>query len=105
MTVAPLEARTAAEAAQEETIQMDACMRLVMERFPNVQADAQQLFARDEAFRELCEEYEACNQAAVRFASSGLEQEPLRREYTALRLRLEGELLRYLQEHRGPGRE
>ena len=80
-------------------------MRLVIERFPNVQEDAQQLFARDEAFRELCEEYEACSQAAERLETSRLDQDPLRREYNALRLRLEGELLRYLQEHRGRGRE
>ena len=100
-----IKARTADEAAYEEKPSgMIACMRLVTERFPNVQEDAKQLFARDEAFRELCEEYEACTQAAERLEGR-LEQEPLRREYGALRLRLEGELLRYLQEHRGPGRE
>jgi hypothetical protein len=84
---------------------MDACIRLVIERFPNVQEDARQLFARDEAFRELCEDYETCTQAAERLEGSRLDQDPLRREYAALRLRLEGELLRYFQEHSGPGRE
>jgi uncharacterized protein YdcH (DUF465 family) len=84
---------------------MDACMRLVIERFPSVQDEAKHLFTRDEAFRELCEDYEACTQASERLEGSRLDEEPLRREYRALRLRLEGELLRYLQEHRGPGRE
>lgn len=91
--------------ATKRTIRMDASIRLVIERFPNVQEDARWLFARDEEFRELCEEYEVCNRAAERLDGSRLEEEPLRREYAALRLRLEGELLRYLQENPGPRRE
>lgn len=76
-------------------------MRLVIERFPDVRTEAQQLFARDEAFRELCEEYEMCTQAAGRLGSP--EQVSLRREYTALTLRLEGELLRFIEEYRSSG--
>ena len=87
------------------TIEMDACMRLVIERFPNVQEDAHQLFARDEAFRELCEEYEACTQAAERLEAPSSSKIPCAASTLHLRLRLEGELLRYLQEHRGRGRE
>jgi hypothetical protein len=76
-------------------------MRLVMERFPDMRTDTQQLFARNEAFRELCEEYEMCTLAAGRLGSP--EQQSLRREYVALQLRLEGELLRYIEEHRSSG--
>lgn len=75
-----------------------------MERFPNVRDEAQRLFIRDEAFRELCEEYEVCSRAAERLDSSQLEEQPLRREYAALRLRLEGELLRYLEQDLDPGK-
>ena len=55
---------------------MDASIRLVIERFPNVQEDARWLFARDEEFRELCEEYEVCNRAAERLDGSRLERSP-----------------------------
>jgi hypothetical protein len=79
-------------------------MRLVMERFPNVRDEAQRLFIRDEAFRELCEEYEVCTRAAERLDGAQLEEAPLRREYAALRLRLEGELLRYLEQDQHPGK-
>jgi hypothetical protein len=75
-----------------------------MERFPNVRDEAQRLFARDEAFRELCEEYEVCTRAAERLDGAQLEEAPLRREYAALRLRLEGELLRYLEQDQHPGK-
>jgi hypothetical protein len=78
-------------------------MKLVLERFPNVQSQATHLFERDEGFRELCEEYEACTTAADRLEASAPRQEQLRREYAALRLRLEGELLRYLQEFENHG--
>jgi hypothetical protein len=78
-------------------------MKLVIERFPNVEKAAVHLFQRDEAFRDLCEEYEACAQAAERLAEARPGQDALRREYAALRLRLEGELLRYLQEHPNHG--
>ena len=55
------------------------------------------LFGRDEAFRELCEEYEACVGASQRLDAARPEQGAMQREYVALRLRLEGELLRYLR--------
>ena len=55
------------------------------------------LFERDELFRELCEDYEACSLALARQEST----EALRREYAALRLRLETELLGRL--HDAPG--
>jgi hypothetical protein len=54
---------------------------------------------QNETLRELCEEYEACLKAVERFR----DQEPdavLLKEYSALLLRLEGELLHYVSEHR-----
>lgn len=77
---------------------MHACLKLVSEQFPHVRERAVLLFGRDEAFRELCEEYEACVGAAQRLDASRPEQGAMQREYVALRLRIEGELLRYLQE-------
>ena len=79
---------------------MPACLKLVSEQFPHVQERAVMLFGRDEGFRELCEEYEACVGAERRLGASGPDQEAIRREYKLLQLRLEGELLRYLQESR-----
>jgi hypothetical protein len=71
---------------------------LVRERLPHVQEEAGRLFDRDETFRELCEEYQVCSEAAARLEDRQAE-EALQKEYAALRLRIEGELLRYLVEH------
>jgi hypothetical protein len=72
-------------------------MRLLLERFPHVQALALKRCERQESFRELCDEYCACNEILSRLERPGAEQS-LRIEYGALRLRLEGELLRYIAE-------
>ena len=69
-------------------------LQLVSEQFPNIRERVACLFERDETFRELCEDYEACVQALGRQPPD----EGLRREYGALRLRLETELLGYLHE-------
>jgi hypothetical protein len=82
--------------------QLRGCAKLLLERFPHVGAASLQLLERHETFRELCEEYEACTEAAERFAQSGSDA-ALLEEYRALRLRLEGELLRYISEHGGSG--
>ena len=60
---------------------------------------AERLYERDENFRDLCDEYEVCTETLARFESNRDSADALRREYTALRLRLEGELLRYMDEH------
>jgi hypothetical protein len=73
---------------------MSSCLQLVSEQFPDIRDRVVWLFARDPLFRELCEDYEACSVALARQASS----EGLQREYAALRLRLETELLRFLNE-------
>lgn len=78
---------------------MDPCLRLVAERFPQVEMETVRLFERDEDFREVCLEYQACTESVARFEAAGPSSESLRKEYAALLLRLEGELLRYLKEH------
>jgi hypothetical protein len=78
-------------------------LTVVNERFQRVREKAALLFERDESFRDLCEDYEACATTVARLETRGLSSEAMRREYAALLLRLERELLRYLEEH--PARE
>jgi hypothetical protein len=77
---------------------MSSCIELVSEQFPHLRERVTCLFERDDVFRELCEDYETCADALDRQPAS----EGLRREYSALRLRLETELLRYLHEDAEP---
>jgi hypothetical protein len=77
---------------------MHPAVACVGERLPNLRDRVARLFERSEDFRELCEEYQACCEAAARLAPAGA-NEALRREYLALQLRLEGEILRYVAEH------
>jgi hypothetical protein len=74
------------------------CLTLVIEHFPDLRNEVAGLFARDEVFRELCEDYESCSQALARQDSN----EALKREYAALRLRLETELLGHLHDAQEP---
>ena len=78
---------------------MNGCLKVVQERFTPLRERATRLFEREEVFRDLCEDYEACIAAAARLESSSLASQALRTEYVALQLRLERELLRYLEEH------
>jgi hypothetical protein len=82
---------------------MTACLQLVQGQFPHLRERVACLFERDGTFRELCEDYEAC----ARAQSQQDGNEDLRLEYAALRLRLETDLLGYLQEaeHPTPGSE
>jgi hypothetical protein len=77
---------------------MPSSLQLVGEQFPHLRERVACLFERDEIFRELCEDYETCAEALARRPAS----EGLRREYQALQLRLETELLRYLHEDAEP---
>ncbi len=77
---------------------MTSSLQFVSEQFPHVREKVESLFERDETFRELCEDYEACTCALRRQEAS----EALRREYKALRLRLEVELLGYVREADAP---
>jgi hypothetical protein len=86
------------DATQDEgRARAEACMKLLLERFPHVQALALKRCEKQDSFRELCEEYWACSQVLERLERPDAE-ESLRSEYGALRLRLEGELLRYIAE-------
>jgi hypothetical protein len=79
---------------------MVSCLELVKEQFPNLKDRVVALFEHDPVFRELCEDYEACTVTLSRKPPS----EALQREYQALSLRLEFELLRHLSEVNGdPG--
>jgi hypothetical protein len=77
---------------------MTPSLRLVSERFEHLRDDAVRMFERNENFRDLCDEYEACVGTVARLQSSASSSEDLRNEYTALMLGLERELLRYLEE-------
>jgi hypothetical protein len=77
---------------------MPSSLQLVSEQFPHLRERVACLFEREELFRELCEDYETCADALDRQPTS----EGLIREYSALRLRLETELLRYLHEDAEP---
>ena len=73
---------------------MSTCLQLVSEQFPHLRERVASLFASEPVFRELCEDYEVCTNALARQpASLGLRQ-----EYAALQLRLETELLGFLNE-------
>jgi hypothetical protein len=86
------------DAAHEDgRVRAEACMKLLLERFPHVQELALKRCEKQDTFRELCEEYWACSEVLARLERPGAE-EGLRSEYGALRLRLEGELLRYIAE-------
>jgi hypothetical protein len=71
---------------------MTSSLHLVAEQFPRLRDRVACLFERDLVFRELCDDYEVCSEALARPSAS----EDLRREFAALRLRLETELLTYL---------
>jgi hypothetical protein len=68
---------------------------LLRERFPHINGLSLRLLERDETFRELCEEYVVCTEVVERLTRSGSD-EAMRREYSALRLRVERELLDYI---------
>jgi hypothetical protein len=78
---------------------MHPSLRVVTNRLPHVQGHVVRLFERDEEFRELCAEYLCCAETMVRIESSTDAAQAMRDEYSALLLRLERELLRYLEEH------
>ena len=78
---------------------MHSTLELVGERLPQLRQEVARLFERDEVFRDLCNEYQLCSETAARMETAGRAKRAFRNEYAALRLRLEGELLRYLSEH------
>ena len=77
---------------------------VLKQRLPEISEHLALLFARDEDFRDLCGEYEKCILTLARLGSGDPAAAAIRIEYGCLQRRLEGELLRYVQE-RGPRRE
>ena len=75
--------------------------KLLLERFPYIRTVSLDLLRRHETFRDMCEEYELCTAACQRLEHSHADQ-ALHKEYCALRLRLESELLRYVEENATP---
>jgi hypothetical protein len=78
---------------------MHPSLRAVAGRFPQVLESIERIFERDEAFRDLCEEYQECSVTILRLEAKEGSSHSIRKEYAVLLLRLEGELLRYLEEH------
>jgi hypothetical protein len=74
-------------------------LRLVSERFGPLRDRAVRAFERDPDFCDLCDEYQACVETLASQEESPGSSEAMRREYAALLLRVERELLRYLDEH------
>jgi hypothetical protein len=72
--------------------------KLMRERFPSLAETVVRRLESDETLRELCEDLEACESAAARLERPEGGSPELRMEYAALRLRLERELLRHLEE-------
>ena len=73
---------------------MNSSLELAREQFPHLRDGVIRLFEREPLFRELCEDYETCSVALARQMAT----QTLQREYQALRLRLETEMLRFLHE-------
>jgi hypothetical protein len=80
---------------------MSSSLKLVSEQFPHLRDRVLRLFEQDAVFQELCQDYEACRTALSRAPAS----QAMSREYTALRLRLEYELLRYMNDSEPPDGE
>src|SRR3954471_5488772 len=74
-------------------------LRMVSERFGPLTDRTFGAFERDPDFRDLCDEYQACAKTLAAHEESHRASEAMRREYAALLLRVERELLRYLDEH------
>ena len=70
------------------------CPTLLTQRFPALRDRMVALFERDDNFRELCEEYQACATTLARLESPEAPgSEELQKEYRALLLRIEREIL------------
>jgi hypothetical protein len=84
---------------RDDQARLRECLSLLRGRFPHINGISLQLLERDATFRELCEEYAACTDVVERLTKSGSDDAMLR-EYSALRLRVEAELLGYISTHR-----
>lgn len=74
-------------------------LRLLLDRFLGIDPAFRQLLQHDGTFRELCEEYAVCTETLERLVRDASDSAMVR-EFCVLRLRIEGELLRYVSDHR-----
>lgn len=73
---------------------MSTSLKLVSEQFPHLKDKVVRLFERDAVFQELCHDYEACRHALGQPPASPT----LVHEYVALQLRIEYEMLQYVND-------
>jgi len=70
----------------------------VLRRFPSQWESVESLYAENDSFRDLCEDYRDAVEALRRLEAPGRSQNrELQSEYRALCLHLETEMLRYLE--------
>ena len=81
-----------------DVIIMHPALRRMCDRFPLLREQATVRFFGDEAFRDMCEDYDSCAATLTHLQSSDPPRVEMLGEYTALLLRLERELLRHLGE-------
>lgn len=81
---------------------MTPALSLLIKRLSSVEEQVKQVYAEDEVFRDLCEDYLACTLTVDRMQAADKADGAIRTEYVALQLRLEGEVLRYLAERNRP---
>ncbi len=75
---------------------------LAIERFPNRRKELCHLYASDEAFQTLCENYQQCSQALNYWTDARHPQAAARhREYGELLSELEREILQYFEDKPG----
>lgn len=75
-------------------------LAILRDRFPHVQSASLRMLMQSPTFRDMCEEYDTCRKVLRRLSNSPKDI-AMRNEYTALSLRIEGELLRYISERGG----
>jgi len=83
-----------------EDLPSERYLNLLHERFPHVKAVMDELLKHSPTFRDLVDEYGACADVLDRFASYR-SATSLLQEYGSLQLRLERELLQYIQNYPG----
>jgi uncharacterized protein YdcH (DUF465 family) len=65
-------------------------------RFPEHGSQISQLLLKNQAFREIAEDYEFCRQKLIRLSENPIENHPLIGHYEKTMLELEEEIMEYL---------
>ena len=73
-------------------------VEIVHDLFPHMRTVLDRVLEESESFRDLVEEYGLCTEVLEQPTQHGRPNPPVK-EYAALRLRLEGELLQYLRDY------